>query len=234
MAASTKARIFNGTSSDYLQSASTIDLSATAIISVAFWLWWDTFANDNLIAFETSASYSVNSGAFIILPNASTGNFGFWCNSAGTSREWHITRPSAGAWHHYVFVYDITSNPSVAHAYVDGAADSAVVDTAAGAGGFFGNYTLNVMSRNAASLFGAGRLSDIAIYTSALSQGNAATLYGCGDPGALGPAFWWPIKHVSPETPDAGGINLTVTGTTTTISNCAGAPAATLMGQILT
>lgn len=223
-AASTKGRTFNGTS-DRLQSAATINLTGGNVITISIWVN-ETFANDSGIMLETSANYSANNGSFLVIPNQADGNFGFRGHQTN-DLECHITRPSSGAWHHYALVLDTTMGSGTANrckAFVDGGADSAVTDVNTANAGAFGNYTLNVGSRNAASNFWAGSLSDIAIYTSALSQANAQTLAGCGDPASVGggPAFWWPIKQVSPETPDAGGVNLNVTGTTNAASGCAG------------
>jgi len=220
-AQSTKARTFNG-SSDNLQSASTIDLTSTDSISLAFWLYADSFSGTSSIL-ETSAAYSSNVGALWVLINSSEVQFRNFV--AGASNECHITPPSAAAWHHYVITWNSSTNPQVCKAYVDGAADSAVSDSVANSGGTYGNYTLNVMSRNAASLFTAGRISDIAIWKSILTAGNAATLAACGDPDSLTPDFYWEIKQVSPETPNAGGVKLTVTGTSNSASNCTTAPA---------
>ncbi len=225
-AQSAKARTFNG-SSDNLQSAATVDLTSTTQISISFWLYWNTFANDDSLAFESSSNYNSNAGAFIIDPNDSSGFFQFSVYQPGYF-GCHITRPSAAAWHHYLLTLDITTvNAGTCTAYVDGVNATPTIDINAGAGTLtFGNYTLNMMSRNAASLFGAGRMSDIAIWKSILTSGNAASLAACTSPSLIGSvAFYWPINQTSPEVATTGGVNLTVTGTTNSSASCTAASA---------
>ncbi len=45
------ARQFNGTS-DFAVTAASLDLSGTNVLTVAFWLYWDAFANDDRFAME--------------------------------------------------------------------------------------------------------------------------------------------------------------------------------------
>lgn len=234
MAQSALARTFNG-SSDNLQSASTVNLSSTKVISLSFWLYWDAFSNDDKLAFESSSNYNSNTGTFIVDVNSSSPNntFTFSVHDSGylaCSFAW----PSATAWHHYLLILDnTTGGAGTCSAYVDGisAAPSVAVNTASGSD--FGDFTLNVMSRNASSLFGAGRISDIAIWKSALTSGDATSLAACTNPSLIGTvAFYWPINQVSPETASTGGVNLTVNGTSNSAASCT-AGAATTNGLTL-
>lgn len=222
-AQSTKARTFNGTS-DNLQSAATVDLTSTKIVSVAFWLWWDSFADDDDLVMEFGPSQAV-AGHFYMDPNSSATIFQVHVSAdSADSLQCSFTRPSAAAWHHYLFVFDMTGpGVSTCAIYVDGSTASPTTNNNTGLlGTGFDNATLNVMSRNATTLFGAGRISDIAIWKSALSAGNATSLAACANPATIGggPDFYWPIKQVSPETPNAGGVNLTVNGTTNSNASC--------------
>jgi len=228
--ASTLARTFNGTS-DNLQSAATIDLTATNKLSISFWLYWDSFADDDDVALELSANYNLNAGSFIVLPGDSSNSAFFVAlRGDGGNNSGYFTRPSAAAWHHYLIVFDMSlaTNELVA-VYVDGSAQSLTrpgnVDNTAN----FGNYTLNVMSRNAASLFGDGRISDITIWKPVLTSGNATTLAACGDPETIDAANItnrWKIVQASPETPSVGAVNLTVTGTSNSNASCTAAASA--------
>ena len=113
----------------------------------------------------------------------------------------HFARPSGAAWHSYLLVLNIAGSSGGCVAYVDGVLQTT---TTAAEGGYvattFTNQVLNVMSRNGASLFGAGRISDIVIWA-ADESANASTLNSCStvpssvDAGNL--LYYWPIKQVS-------------------------------------
>jgi hypothetical protein len=222
---STTARTFNG-SSDSLQSASTINLASSKIISLSFWMAWTTFANTDNLAFETSENFNSHNGTLIVDPNdSSTSAFAFYSLSTGLLKC-HFARPSTAV-HHYLLIWDTTTPSSgTCTAYVDGVSQTVTVDINGNDGAGFGNYTLNVMSRNNASLFAAAsKVSDIAIWKSALTSGNATTLAACGNPQSLSPDFYWPINQTSPEVATDGGVNLTVNGTTNSAANCTGGAA---------
>ena len=144
-----------------------IDLSPYTKASVSFWMYWDAYANDDKLAMEYGANYSANSG-FLIDPNSgspATGLFQAGVGSPAATNSISFSRPSAAAWHHYVFLFDRTTGtaPSTA-VYVDGVAQSTppagavsdVVDA-------FGNNTLYIFSRANTSLFGAGKMQNLAI-----------------------------------------------------------------------
>jgi hypothetical protein len=224
------ARQFNGTS-DYLQSASALSaLSGVNPFSVSFDLYWNAFANDDELALESSSSWSVTPGAFVVDPNSNvspaSGNF-MWSETSGTSNEYFlcwIARPSAAAWHHYVLTMNTIGSTPVCTAYVDGISQ----------GVFTGNVGLppsaalssqifNVMSRNGSSLFAAGRISSPAIYSGVVDSTDASALGGCGRPTSVTSAtllYYWPINQTSPEVATTGSINLTVNGTTNVASSC--------------
>jgi len=222
------ARQFNGTS-DSLQSASPLSsLSGVGTVSLAFWMYWDAFANNDELAFESSANYNSNNGAFLVDPNTSGGGgvsagvFQYSVNlaGAGVHLDCAFTRPSAAAWHQYVLILDATSGSC--GAYVDGAVPSGLT-TVNSHTGTFSSQTLNVMSRNNASLFGAGRMSEISVFSGTINSSDASLLAACGRPTSVSSAsllYYWPINQTSPETPTTGGINLTVNGTTNVASLC--------------
>lgn len=207
------ARQFNGTNQS-LQSASNIDLSAQSVITVAFWMWWDTFASDNDLAIEFTAQQELNKG-FIVNPNQASGVFQIGLGGSG-SEEWSdsCTRPSAAVWHQYIFQID-RATPANA-LWIDNSSQSlSTLSHIASSYTNFGNALLNVMCRNNASLFGAGRMAELAIYSGTLTAGQRASLQ-TSVPSVVGsPLFYWPIAGVaSPEPSLAGGIDLTVNGAT--------------------
>lgn len=218
------ARKFNGTTD---RGSITIDLSAFSSLSVGFWLWWDAFANnDKLVCEYTPNTFSGTNAGFAIDPNTSNVGFQQFSLSMGKggSNEWQdiFTRPSANAWHHYLMTFKRTNVPANA-AWVDGVSQtlSTVVHTGATGFGNFSNSTLNIMCRNQASLFGAGRLGEWAMWGGVLLGQKAATALATG---AAPPPFVAPdnlISYIpgfgvdSPE-PDYSGNrrSLTIVGTT--------------------
>lgn len=211
------ARQFSGTAQS-LQSAATVDLSpaGTGPITVAYWGWWDSYLNLDNLALEMSADYGTNDGTFIVDPDSSGGGYEFAHHSTGGFRAASIVRPSVGAWHHYMFVFYTDSSVNNV-AYVDGVSVTVTPGTNNG-GGAWGNFLLNVMSRNNASLFGAGRMAGLGIWGSALTAGNATTLAGGAAPASVGsPLFAWNICGiVSPEPAAVGGIALTLSASAPT------------------
>lgn len=218
---SSKARTFNGTS-DNLQSSAPINLSAASTISISFWGWFDSDAKVQMFL-ETSAAADSNVGAFAIDQQNGGVVHVFVAGTSTNPCEWTFPDPSSGAWHHYLIVHNITACTTGMKVYVDGISQS-LTNLQPSNGTTFGNFTLNVMARNAASLFLPGRISDIAIWTTGLTSGNATTLAACGNPQTVNgtPAFYWPINQTSPEVATDGGVNLNVTGTTNSASNCMG------------
>lgn len=182
-----------------------IDLSSFSLISVAFWMWWDTFAveNDNF-AIEYTPTSSSNKGFFLDM-NGSTGTHNALVGMGlGSGPVWRdgFTRPSAAAWHPYLFVFDRSTPANTV--YVDGAAQSLTNEThSAGSYGNFANSTLYLMSRNGASLFGLGRMAEVAIWGGvALSPGEAARLARYRSPQEVRPdrlIFHMPIEGLTRE-----------------------------------
>lgn len=162
----TKSVQYDGTNDG---SSVALDLSAESVITVEFWLWWDAFANDDDMALEFTASASVNQG-FFVDPNAAGGTFQILHagNLGNTTRG--FVRPSAAAWHHYSFIIDMTgtANGEIT-AFLDGAAWQPSAITNANNTANFPSSTLNVMCRNGASLFGAGKMAHLAIYKKRLA-----------------------------------------------------------------
>lgn len=165
--------VFDGTD-DFGQTAA-IDLSGITTMSIAFWMYWDAFADNNDIGFESSAAASTaaNVGGIQFVPNesaTSTVMIRVRCSTtagnAGMS-GCYLTRPSAAAWHHWVICINRSAGTQqVAAVYIDGVSQSLTphatsVDNTSTGG--FGNHAWNFMSRAGTSLFAAGRLDDFRI-----------------------------------------------------------------------
>jgi YD repeat-containing protein len=149
-----------------------VDLSGTSQLTVEFWLNWATYANDDDLALELTPNFNNVNGGFLVDPNAGEmgGKFGVGIGRDESRNNVYFARPSAGAWHHYAFVFDTTA-PAAQQIipYVDGKPISyEKLNTGTGAGKF-ANSTLSFMSRAASALFGKGSLDELSIYSRALT-----------------------------------------------------------------
>jgi len=160
-----KALSYNGSTDG---SFAAINLSATNIATLSFWMKWTSNANDDDLAFEYTPNYNTNAGGFIADWNASgfgggkfetgmgKGNFTYWTDL--------FARPAAGTWHlvHLVFNRSGSTNK----AYVDGSLQTLTTATHSASGmGNFSNSSLYFMSRAASSLNAAGTLDEVRLST---------------------------------------------------------------------
>src|SRR6185436_8292105 len=160
-----------------------VDLSGVNKLSLSFWMWWDTFANDDDLAFEFTANYGVATGGFLVDPNSGTIPNKFEValrGDVGTCAA-NFTRPSAAAWHHYTILLDKSaSSHEVAAVYVDGSSQTLSYTFDSDNTNNFANSTLNFMSRNNSALFGAGRMCEVAIYPGLLLSTSQITTLADG------------------------------------------------------
>lgn len=166
------APIFDGVN-DYASAA--LNLSAYSTVSVAFWLWWDSYGTGDDLALEHTANAN-NADAFQIDPDDPYSVFVIGqTGTSGGYRQGQITRPSAAAWHHYRFVFRRDGN--LPKCTVDGVVQTVGNRFSRGTvSGTFTNSTLYVMSRAGASLFGDGRMVGLAVFPGEVSDADAARL----------------------------------------------------------
>lgn len=159
--------------------SSTLNLSATNQVTLAFWMLWKTYANDNDLAFEYSASMN-STPAFYVNPNSGAPASGkmsaVMSSGTGLYNGIAVDRPTANTWFHYTVVFDRTAGVTC---YKDGVL---CATTPAFTNTLSGNFSalsigLNMMSRNGASLFGNGALQDVRIYNRILSSNEAFTIW---------------------------------------------------------
>jgi hypothetical protein len=168
---------FDGTNDN---AAASVNLSGTSKVTIEFWMKWTTFANNDDLAFEFTNNNTNSNGAFVINPNSttSTSRFEVALGRNGSRNNVYFTRPSAGVWHHYAFVLNTTALAATQIIpYVDGLPVAFVKGSSGTGAGNFANSTLNFMSRNGSSLFGAGALDEVAIYNQALTATQIAQHY---------------------------------------------------------
>jgi hypothetical protein len=167
------AATFDGTN-DAAQAS--LNLTGTSRLTLEFWLKWTAYANDDRLAFEFTSNFNNTNGGFLVNPDSSTsgGQFEVAMGRSTTRNSVFFARPSAGAWHHYAFVFNATTfSPSITP-YVDGKAVSFSKGSSGSGGGNFASSTLNFMSRNAGSLFGKGSLDEVALYNQNLTATQIA------------------------------------------------------------
>lgn len=164
---------------DYGQVA--LNLSAVSTLTVEFFLKWDVNGSGDDFALEHSATTNSNTGWNVDWDNSTGGAEANtvsvkWMASGSTSspRRYTFARPSAATWHHVVLVIPVNGALT---AYLDGKEVTTTMRETNAQTGTFANTTLNVMSRNAASLFGAGDMAHLAVYGSALSKAQVEAHY---------------------------------------------------------
>jgi hypothetical protein len=145
-----------------------IDLSPYTKLSVSFWLWCNSFANNDAMALEYGTTNSATSPGFVVDPNSSDGRFGVGVSStSGTAKynSWSCVRPSASAWHHYTINYNRTTGTSQStNIYIDGVLQSVnAIGQVSDVADNFANSTLYIFSRNNTTLFCAGRLQNLVL-----------------------------------------------------------------------
>ena len=171
-----KALSYNGSTDG---SFAAINLSATNIATLSFWMKWTSNANDDHLAFEYTPNYNSNPGGFIADWNSSSlggGKFEIGMGKGGTYWTDLFTRPLAGTWHlvHLVF----NRSGSINKAYVDGSFQSLTTGTrTASSMGNFSNSSLYFMSRAASALNAAGTLDEVRLSTTERYGGWVGTEY---------------------------------------------------------
>jgi hypothetical protein len=169
-----------------------LDLSSRTALTLEFWLKWNTFADDDRLAFEFAApdqSFQVSDG-FLVAPDSVfwTGNFevSLGDDRGATYNAALFRRPPAGEWHYYAFVLDRLASPErQITPFVDGAAvayakPDGYASQPHGGHERFGNGVLQLMSGFETPFFGAGTLDEVAIYPGALSADRIALHYALG------------------------------------------------------
>jgi N,N-dimethylformamidase beta subunit-like, C-terminal/Concanavalin A-like lectin/glucanases superfamily/PKD domain len=171
---------FNGTSDS---GAIPLNLSETSQLSVEFWLKWNSYANNDSLAMEFTPNFNENSGGLLIDPDAPElgGSFGVGIGTGASRNSIYFPRPTAGVWHHYVFVLNSTAAAGAQITpYVDGQPVTFTQGATGTGAGPFANSTLYLMSRDGSALFGAGTLDELAIYNTSLSAATVAAHYADG------------------------------------------------------
>jgi fibronectin type 3 domain-containing protein len=180
-----------------------VNLSGTDEATVEFWLKWSAYADDDRLAMEFTSNFNDHDGGFLVDPNApqGAGKFAVSLGQGASRNGITFQRPTAGTWHHYAFVLDASApaNDQIMP-YVDGQAVSHDQIASGTGAATFADAVLHFMSRNSASLLGAGSLDDLALYTTKLNAQTISEHYRA----AVGNQPPTARLSASPRTPAAG------------------------------
>ncbi len=176
---STTSALFNGSSG---AARASVDLSGTHELTIEFWMKWSTYGSDDHLAMEFTPNFNEYNGGFLVDPDATPGSdFAASLGRGSSVNTVFFKRPTASAWHYYAFVLNSEAPAeSEITPYVDGhAVPYTKSETGSGAGNF-ANSTLYWMSRDASTLFGAGRMQNLALYETTLSASTIQHHYETG------------------------------------------------------
>lgn len=193
-------------------------VSGSSLIAISFWLYWNSYANDDDLAMEYCPDINSNNGGFYINPNGSYwgggGKVEFAIGSGANLDISTITRPSAATWHHWLVNFNVSSSGGIASVYIDGSAVT-VTSQLSSFGSTLNAHNLYIMHRGAGSLYGAGRICEIALWPGKnLTASEAlAAMYDCGhvcvDSLKMYLPFW---GDLSPEPNLKGSNSCTISG----------------------
>ena len=162
--------------------SASMNLSSTNIITLSFWLNWNTFSNDDDLAFELTINYNNNAGGFLVDPNSAANGGGKFeiahsHNGQATVHASTFSRPSTDVFHHYVIIFDKSTNPDNHTVYVDGTLQSIDTFLSIDSTDNFADDTLYFMSRAGGSLFGDGILDEVRVWNRSLSTSEIQQHY---------------------------------------------------------
>lgn len=168
---------FSGTGSG---ASALVNLSTLAprLLTVCWWMYWDTFANNDAMALEfTGNGGHIPSRGFYIDPNSGVPLNGTMAITSGDGASFRrsegFARPSAAAWHHYAATFD-RNTPDIG-LYIDGIAITpSPVHEPGWTASDFANASLYFMCRNLSNLRGAGRMAGVSLHPSILSAARIA------------------------------------------------------------
>jgi len=178
---------FDGTD-DYLDTPQ-VDLGSTNTIS--FWIN-NSVSNSGTIfgdpnTFSTTYAIAWGTATNVIVFRLGNGNSGFWqlTVSSGLLQD--------GNWHHHCLSRDgVTINY-----YIDGALQTNVTNDTLDASAGTNTTIENIIARSNGTSPASGKLSNVALFNSALTGPQVATLYNNGAPGdisSLSPVAWYKLN----------------------------------------
>ena len=212
------ARSFNG-SSDRGQVSQ--NLSSYSVVSASLWIYpttWATSAGQYNMMLELTADGLATAGGFAFYNSGNSGEqltVSYRGSSSGQCNYVYGTRPATNTWTHYLVVWDLANKISL---YQNGSLLTPSWKPLDSTGtGTFANSTLNFGSRNGSSLYYAGRMAEVALWSASLGSSGAFQLAAGASPIRVRPAsalsHWPMIGRTSPEIDIRGVAGVTLAGT---------------------
>lgn len=167
---------FDGTN-DFLVSAANLTFGVKKC-TVCAWAYIPAFADNDAVLWEHSVNQNSNQNTFVAIPNAASGLFNATYRGNGYRSE-TIARPAPGYWRHIACTYDVeTTTAADVEIYFDGVLQSTTVavNTNSSSSNNIATLPTYFMGRGGASLFLKGKLYDIRIYKSKLTQPQIAAI----------------------------------------------------------
>ena len=156
------AAIFDGVAN---YATAPLDLSATTVITVSFWLNSTTTGDGENFALEFTSNYTSSTGGWIVDVNSNlfSGNaVAALKGNIGTDSV-RFLRPATGSWHKWDIVFNKNGSPGQETVYLDGALVSTLANSTAANNNDFASDTLYFMSRAGASNFLAGTIDEVRV-----------------------------------------------------------------------
>ena len=207
---------FDGTA-DVVTIGST-SLGITSAISISAWVKTTDTASSYKVIFCEDNTSGTNRSWNLFVNSSRKLSFIVW-NTDGSLNylvRTNIDEVQDGNWHHVVATYDGTTNADGIKLYVDGSPESMTatstgIRTTASLEPTIGGLT------NSGGWYWPGSLSNIGVWSSALTQDQILTIYNGGVPNdisSLSPIGWWSLSGDSyfDGTTNADGIKLYVDG----------------------
>ncbi len=169
-----------------------LDLSQASAVTVAFWMNWSAYADDDHLAVEFTPNFNDRNAGLLVNPNSSNGGGQFEAGVRGDGgyNQVLFARPSAGVWHHYAFVLNKAADAGLEITpYVDGVAVPYTKPNNSENLNAFGKDNLFLASRNGSALFGPGTLDEVRVYRRALDASEVQALSIRNTPSGTAPAI---------------------------------------------
>lgn len=142
----------------------------TNIMTICAWMYFDTVSGTQILL-EDSPNYNNNQEAFAVFLDSNLLNVSMRDVNSLQYRSETCAPPSTGQWVHIAIIFDRTVATGDIRVFYDGVEQSMTITENSHNNTFdFLTETLYVGARNNSSLFFDGRIDDLRVYGSALTQ----------------------------------------------------------------